>query len=197
MRSATNLTQDINEISFPWLNEGIAWVTGDRNVSITSLNRTNTPFLRLQWLPLPAKSFGNIITGLLVELPSSADSRVAFGCSISAIWIQANVHSDSAFSQYAWISQITTDYSKQHIVTNLSATLPNAKRMNRLIMVDPGWLNALTTTAPDVADDDSWSPTTLERIMIDTRIYEIFEDYCTRPQLYAFSDGQCKLEATP
>ena len=194
---ATNITQDTERIAFPWLNKDIEWVSGNRKVKISSLNRTASPFLRLQWLPLPTESFGNISTGLLVELPSTGDSRVAFGCSISAVWTQGNLVSDSDYSQYAWVGHLVTD-AKQELVTNLSAILLNAKQTNRLIMLEPSWLATLTPSAPDVADNNSWSPTTLERIITDTRITKIFDDYRTRPQpYYSVIDDQCRLAATP
>ena len=197
-RQATNLTQATERITFPWLNKGIDWVSNDRSVNISNLNRTASPFLRLQWLSLPTESFGNISTGLLVELPSTVDSRVAFGCAISAVWTQGNLVSDSEYSQYAWLAHLATDYTKQQIVTNLSATSLNAKQVNRLIMLKPDWLTALTPSAPDVADDNSWSPTTLERIIADTRITKIFDDYRTRPQpYYSVVNNRCRLATTP
>ena len=197
-RQAANLTQDTGQITFPWLNKGIDWVSDDRNVNISSLNRTASPFLRLQWLPLPTESFEHISTGLLVELPSTGDSRVAFGCAISAVWTQGHLVSDSEYSQYAWLANVAMDYTKQEIVADLSANSLNAEQVNRLITLEPSWLTALTPSAPDVVNEDSWSPTTLERIITDTGIDKIFDDYRTRPQPYSsVTNGQCRLAATP
>ena len=195
----TNLTRDVNEVIFPWLNEGIEWVDDDRKASIATLNRTSSPFLRIQWLPLPVEQFGNISTGLLIELPSIeySDSRAAFGCSVSAVWTQARVFSDSTFSQYACISQMTTNFTEQKIVANLSASSPNAAQSNRLVVLDPSWLDALTPSIPDGdPTGDSWPPNTLERIMTETRVTEVFNDYLTRTQYYDI-DGQCELTSMP
>ena len=195
---AINLTSDADEISFPYLHNGAQWADDYKNASISSLNRSSSTHLRAQWLSLPVETFGPVSTGLLFELPwtSSLDSRVAIGCTVSAVWAPGMLTSDSVSSQYAWSSQLLADYTQARILDNLNASSPTANRVHRLITLDPSWLIALTPPAPDAGfQDGDWIPNTMEQIISDTHITEFFDDYRTRAEMY-WLDGQCKMAYT-
>lgn len=190
---AQTLTADATNAEFPWLLTDTSadinnWASTARSASIEGINRTHSSSLRAQWIHLPTDSFGDTgiglnTTGLLVELPWTNDTRLAFGCAITASWYNITVRSQRSTAYSAWS---TTFGSNMNFKTYFDPIL--ARSGTRPITLDSSWLNLLS--APSSSSSQGHIPTTIESLLSETGILDYLADMRSKPQM-VLKDNSC------
>lgn len=182
--------------SMPLSESGWSGDTTTKLVNISRLRRDPTPHVRTQWIPLPIEIFGPVSTGLLFELPWSlpSDSRLAIACTVSASWTQGNIMRVAGSDYSAWYASHSERPLGRVIRTDLSGPNdPSAVTSNRLIYLDPKWLDLLTPAAPDPpSTSDSWRPTTLENIFYGAGFESLMHEMRTMMR-FIHVNGSCAL----
>ena len=159
---------------------------------ISSLIRDPSDHVRVQWIQLPARDFGNanVSTGLLLELPWSrtSSSRAAIGCTIQALWVPGVVDRSPAGN---WYTSNFYGIGDPPVRADLSPNDPKAADFCRLIDLRPSWLALLTPKVPDPpSTTDSWIPNTLEKIFYDAG-FDSFTKRLRTEQQFLFINGTC------
>ncbi|KAM0716157.1 hypothetical protein Q7P37_008671 [Cladosporium fusiforme] len=195
--AAQNLTANATEALFPylsWRNETFpdnmyrdtTFFSQDaRQSSIPLIDRPPSWQLRTRWVSLQKDTFGTT-TGLLIEMPWEAESRIALGCSVAAAWHPGLIRSIRSTSYAAWSVKLSGyDYGNHD-------DSPDAFNSNRPVRLDESWLRLLTAPRSNAANATA-GPNALDDLLITTGIDRVIEDYRTRPQpVFSSETGQCE-----
>ncbi|TVY76140.1 hypothetical protein LSUE1_G008647 [Lachnellula suecica] len=162
-----DLSANDTEVRFPaLLGQGI-WSI-ESNITVDSLSKAASDHLRFHWVQLPFKKFGPASIGAVFESPwtSNNRSRIVFGCTLQASWVNTTLFTDEYSFWSGWYPWDINFYQPYPSWIAPVAGEPVSPTNGRITVTD-AWLDMLTPPTPQQGPGYyTWNPSTIESILM-------------------------------